>query len=64
MKTVHYLTLEELEIQFEGYISKKELKAQSIGTCITVNDQQIVILPVSVSKKDKIKNDIVIDESN
>lgn len=60
----YYLTLDELEIQFEGYISKKELKAQSIGTCITVNDHQIVILPVSIAKKDKIKNDIAIEESN
>ena len=61
----HYLTLEELEIQFEGYISKKELKAQTVNTCITVNDQQIVIVPVSVSKKSKVnKNDIVVGQSN
>lgn len=62
--SVYYLTLEELEIQFEGYISKKELKAQSVGTCITVNDHQIVIVPVSVDKKSKVKNDVPIEQSN
>lgn len=61
----HYLTLEELEIKFEGYISKKELKVQTVNTCITVNDQQIVIVPVSVSKKSKVnKNDIPVDQSD
>jgi hypothetical protein len=41
---VHYLTLKQLDEKFGKDLSKKELKAQLIGSTITVNDDQIVIL--------------------
>ena len=41
---VHYLTLQQLDEKFGKDLSKKELKAQLIGSTITVNDDQIVIL--------------------
>jgi hypothetical protein len=41
---VHYLTLKQLEEKFGKDLSKKEIKAQRVGSTITVNDEQIVIL--------------------
>jgi len=41
---VYYLTLKQLEEKFGKDLSKKELNAQSVGSTITVNDEQIVIL--------------------
>jgi len=41
---VHYLTKEDIAIHFKSHIPKKELDAQSIGTTITLNDEQIVII--------------------
>ena len=56
---VHYLTLKQLGEKFGKDLSKKELKAQSVGSTITVNDEQIVILHERVSaplnKEKKIK---------
>jgi len=48
---VHYLTLKQIEENFSSHISKKELKAQTVGSTITLNDEQIVIL--------RDKNDVV-----
>lgn len=41
---VHYLTLKQLAEKFCKDLSKKELNGQSIGSTITINDEQIVIL--------------------
>lgn len=41
---VHYLTLKQLAEKFSKDLSKKELNGQSIGSTITINDEQIVIL--------------------
>lgn len=41
---VHYLTLNQLAEKFGKDLSKKELNAQSVGSTITINDEQIVIL--------------------
>lgn len=41
---VHYLTLKQLAEKFGKDLSKKELNGQSIGSTITINDEQIVIL--------------------
>jgi hypothetical protein len=40
----HYLTKEDIAIHFKQHINKKELKAQVVGTTITLNDDQIVII--------------------
>jgi hypothetical protein len=40
----HYLTKEDIAIHFKQHINKKELKAQSIGNTITLNEDQIVII--------------------
>lgn len=40
----HYLTIQDIEVNFGDHITKKELKKQTIGTSITVNDEQIVII--------------------
>ena len=48
---VHFLTLKQIEENFSSHITKKELKAQSVGTTITLNEEQIVIL--------RDKNDVV-----
>ena len=41
---VHFLTLKQLAEKFGKDLSKKELNAQSVGTTITINEEQIVIL--------------------
>ena len=40
----HFLTKEDIEIHFKNHITKKELKKQSVGTTITLNEDQIVII--------------------
>lgn len=41
---VHFLTLKQLAEKFGKDLSKKELNAQTVGTTITINEEQIVIL--------------------
>lgn len=41
---VHFLTKEDIAIHFKNHITKKELKAQTGGSTITINDDQIVII--------------------
>lgn len=57
--TVHYLTLNQLAEKFNKALSKKELKAQAVGSTIFVHDERIVILPEKVNnpaqKEKKIK---------
>lgn len=40
----HYLTIKDIDVYFGKYITKKELKNQSVGTSITLNEDQIVII--------------------
>ena len=56
---VHYLTLNQLAEKFGTDLSKKELNAQSVGSTITINDEQIVILRDKVNiVKAKIEKDL------
>ena len=41
---VHYLTLKQLSEQYSKDLTKKELNGQTVGSTITINDDQIVIL--------------------
>ena len=41
---IHYLTLKQIGEKFSAHINKKELKAQSVGTTITLNSEQIMII--------------------
>lgn len=50
-----YLSKNEIYNRFSRHITKKELKIQVIGTTITVNGEQIVIL--SDENWNKIKKD-------
>lgn len=40
----HYLTKEDILIHFGDHITKKEVNKQTVGTSITVSDDQIVII--------------------
>ena len=40
----HYLTKEDIAIHFKDHITKKELKIQKVGTTITLNEDQIVVM--------------------
>lgn len=39
-----FLTKEDIAIHFKNYITKKELEAQVVGSTITINDHQVVII--------------------
>lgn len=41
---VHYLTIPEIGEKFKKHIPKKELDIQSVGTTITINYDQVVII--------------------
>lgn len=53
----HYLTKEDIYKHFQRHITQKELKIQTIGSSITLNNEQIVIIKdqsfSKLSKKDK-----------
>ena len=42
---VYYLTLKQLAEKYSKDLTKKELKAQQIGSMITINNDRIVIMP-------------------
>jgi len=50
---VYYLTQKQLAEKYSKELTKKELKAQAVGHTITINDDQIVILPEHMNPKTK-----------
>lgn len=51
----YYLPKNEIYLKFQKHITKKELKIQVVGTTITLNGEQIVI--ISDENWNKIKKD-------